>query len=173
MRVAYVLGTSAGGTIRHVRMLAEGLAARGVTVSVYGPAQTWTWDVSGSAAATPAGAPAEAAGTRAGASAEARAGTVSGLSPGAGAENPAGAPAETADRGDRALAEAAGTGPALPRKRGRAPCPGFPRERGQRSGRRSRRDGRYRGRRFRGGAGWHRVRDCPGRGARGCGPHSR
>jgi glycosyltransferase involved in cell wall biosynthesis len=42
MRVDYVLGTSAGGTQRHVRMLANGLAARGVTVSVYGPAATWT-----------------------------------------------------------------------------------------------------------------------------------
>jgi glycosyltransferase involved in cell wall biosynthesis len=42
MRVGYVLGTSAGGTARHVRMLADGLAARGVTVSVYGPAATWT-----------------------------------------------------------------------------------------------------------------------------------
>jgi glycosyltransferase involved in cell wall biosynthesis len=42
MRVGYVLGTSDGGTQRHVRMLADGLAARGVTVSVYGPAATWT-----------------------------------------------------------------------------------------------------------------------------------
>lgn len=42
MRVAYVLGTSAGGTGRHVRMLADGLARRGVTVTVYGPAATWT-----------------------------------------------------------------------------------------------------------------------------------
>jgi glycosyltransferase involved in cell wall biosynthesis len=41
VRVAYVLGTSAGGTARHVRMLAGGLARRGVTVSVYGPASTW------------------------------------------------------------------------------------------------------------------------------------
>ena len=38
MRVAYVLATSAGGTERHVRMLAGGLARRGVTVTVYGPA---------------------------------------------------------------------------------------------------------------------------------------
>ena len=42
MRVAYVLGTSAGGTARHVRMLADGLARRGVVVSVYAPAATWT-----------------------------------------------------------------------------------------------------------------------------------
>jgi glycosyltransferase involved in cell wall biosynthesis len=40
MKVAYVLGTSAGGLGRHVRMLAAGCAARGVTVSVFGPAQT-------------------------------------------------------------------------------------------------------------------------------------
>ncbi len=44
MRVAYVLGTSAGGTERHVRMLADGLARRGVTVSVYGPAGTQAAD---------------------------------------------------------------------------------------------------------------------------------
>ncbi len=72
-------------------MLAEGLAARGVTVSVYGPAQTWTGNGSGPAAGTPAGAPAEAADTGVGASAEARAGTAS---PGAGV--PAGVPAERA-----------------------------------------------------------------------------
>jgi glycosyltransferase involved in cell wall biosynthesis len=40
VRVAYVLATSAGGTERHVRMLADGLARRGVTVTVYGPAGT-------------------------------------------------------------------------------------------------------------------------------------
>jgi glycosyltransferase involved in cell wall biosynthesis len=43
VKVAYVLGTSAGGTARHVRMLADGLAGRGVTVSVYGPAGTWAF----------------------------------------------------------------------------------------------------------------------------------
>ncbi|HEY3952974.1 MAG TPA: glycosyltransferase family 4 protein [Streptosporangiaceae bacterium] len=42
MRVAYVLGTSTGGTVRHVRMLADGLTRRGVTVDVYAPAVTWT-----------------------------------------------------------------------------------------------------------------------------------
>jgi glycosyltransferase involved in cell wall biosynthesis len=36
-RVTLVLGTSAGGTGAHVRMLAGGLAQRGVTVSVAGP----------------------------------------------------------------------------------------------------------------------------------------
>ena len=40
MKVAYVLGTSAGGLGRHVRMLAAGCAARGVTVAVFGPVQT-------------------------------------------------------------------------------------------------------------------------------------
>ena len=36
-RVALVLGTTAGGTGAHVRMLADGLAGRGVTVTVAGP----------------------------------------------------------------------------------------------------------------------------------------
>ncbi len=40
MKVAYVLGTSTGGTARHVRMLAAGCAARGVAAEVFGPAQT-------------------------------------------------------------------------------------------------------------------------------------
>jgi len=35
-----VLGTSTGGTARHVRMLAAGCAARGVPAEVFGPAQT-------------------------------------------------------------------------------------------------------------------------------------
>ena len=39
MKVAFVLGTSAGGTGRHVGMLAAGCAARGVRVEVFGPAQ--------------------------------------------------------------------------------------------------------------------------------------
>lgn len=58
MRVAYVLGTSAGGTGRHVRMLAGGLARRGVTVTVYGPAGTGTGTGTGtgSVAAAEAGA---------------------------------------------------------------------------------------------------------------------
>lgn len=43
MNVGYVLGSSAGGTARHVRMLADGLARRGVTVSVYGPAGAWAF----------------------------------------------------------------------------------------------------------------------------------
>src|SRR5271156_4001448 len=40
MKVAFVLGTSTGGTVRHVRMLAAGCAARAVAVEVFGPAQT-------------------------------------------------------------------------------------------------------------------------------------
>ncbi len=40
MKVAFVLGTSAGGIGRHVKMLAAGCAARGETVAVFGPART-------------------------------------------------------------------------------------------------------------------------------------
>ncbi len=40
MKVAFVLGTSTGGTARHVRMLAAGCAARGVPAEVFGPGQT-------------------------------------------------------------------------------------------------------------------------------------
>jgi glycosyltransferase involved in cell wall biosynthesis len=40
VKVAFVLGTSTGGTGRHVRMLAAGCAARGMPVEVFGPAQT-------------------------------------------------------------------------------------------------------------------------------------
>jgi glycosyltransferase involved in cell wall biosynthesis len=40
MKVAFVLGTSTGGTARHVRTLAGGCAARGVPAEVFGPAQT-------------------------------------------------------------------------------------------------------------------------------------
>jgi glycosyltransferase involved in cell wall biosynthesis len=40
MKVAFVLGTSTGGTARHVRTLAAGCAARGVTAGVFGPGQT-------------------------------------------------------------------------------------------------------------------------------------
>jgi len=47
VRVAYVLATSAGGTERHVRMLADGLARRGVTVTVYGPAGARRQEVPG------------------------------------------------------------------------------------------------------------------------------
>src|SRR5215472_6911083 len=39
-RIAYVLGTTAGGTGSHVAMLAQGCAARGMTVRVFGPAET-------------------------------------------------------------------------------------------------------------------------------------
>jgi glycosyltransferase involved in cell wall biosynthesis len=40
MKVAFVLGTSTGGTGRHVAMLAMGCAKRGIAVQVFGPAQT-------------------------------------------------------------------------------------------------------------------------------------
>ena len=40
MKVAFVLGTSTGGTARHVLMLAGGCAARGVSTEVFGPART-------------------------------------------------------------------------------------------------------------------------------------
>jgi glycosyltransferase involved in cell wall biosynthesis len=40
VRVALVLGTTGGGTGTHVRMLAAGLAARGIPVSVSGPSRT-------------------------------------------------------------------------------------------------------------------------------------
>jgi glycosyltransferase involved in cell wall biosynthesis len=39
-RVAYVIGTTAGGTGRHAAMLARGCAARNVAVRVFGPAAT-------------------------------------------------------------------------------------------------------------------------------------
>ena len=38
LRIAYVLGTTAGGTGPHVAMLAQGCAARGMAVRVFGPA---------------------------------------------------------------------------------------------------------------------------------------
>jgi len=40
VKVAFVLGTSTGGTARHVRTLAAGCAARGVAAGVFGPEQT-------------------------------------------------------------------------------------------------------------------------------------
>jgi glycosyltransferase involved in cell wall biosynthesis len=40
LRVSYLLAAAAGGTGRHVAMLAAGCAARGATVHVYGPATT-------------------------------------------------------------------------------------------------------------------------------------
>ena len=40
LRIAYVLGTTAGGTGPHVAMLAQGCAARGMAVRVFGPAAT-------------------------------------------------------------------------------------------------------------------------------------
>jgi glycosyltransferase involved in cell wall biosynthesis len=40
VKIAFVLGTSTGGTAHHVRMLAAGCAARAVAAEVFGPAQT-------------------------------------------------------------------------------------------------------------------------------------
>ena len=40
MKVAYVLGTTIGGTGPHVAMLARGCAARGMTVRAFGPAES-------------------------------------------------------------------------------------------------------------------------------------
>jgi glycosyltransferase involved in cell wall biosynthesis len=40
VKVAFVLGTSTGGTARHVRTLATGCTVRGVAAGVFGPAQT-------------------------------------------------------------------------------------------------------------------------------------
>ena len=40
MKVAYVLGTTTGGTGPHVAMLARGCAARGMTVRAFGPAES-------------------------------------------------------------------------------------------------------------------------------------
>lgn len=40
LRIAYVIGTTAGGTGRHAAMLARGCAARGLTVTAFGPAAT-------------------------------------------------------------------------------------------------------------------------------------
>jgi len=56
VKVAFVLGTSTGGTARHVRMLAAGAAARGVTAEVFGPAQTerdFAFSVGGQVGFTP------------------------------------------------------------------------------------------------------------------------
>jgi len=60
LRVAYVLGTTAGGTGRHVAMLAAGCAARGVAVTVFGPGDTeerFFHDRGGSAAVSDADPP--------------------------------------------------------------------------------------------------------------------
>ena len=40
MKVAFVLGTTAGGTGRHVQMLAAGCTVRGVPCAVFGPGET-------------------------------------------------------------------------------------------------------------------------------------
>jgi glycosyltransferase involved in cell wall biosynthesis len=43
LRIAYVLGTTAGGTGPHVAMLAQGCAARGMAVRAFGPAESGRW----------------------------------------------------------------------------------------------------------------------------------
>ena len=109
MRVGYVIGTSDGGTQRHVRMLADGLAARGATVSVYGPAATWTEVgpdpvVAPSAPARPGAVADVSAETRAGGAGDVSGETPSGAAGDASARAPghAGlprfAPVEIADR---------------------------------------------------------------------------
>jgi glycosyltransferase involved in cell wall biosynthesis len=68
LRVAYVLGTTAGGTGRHVAMLAEGCLQAGIAVSVFGPQVTRGLFPAGSTETAPAvaGAAAEVAGQPAG-----------------------------------------------------------------------------------------------------------
>jgi glycosyltransferase involved in cell wall biosynthesis len=54
LSVSYLVAATAGGTGRHVAMLAGGCAARGVTVHVYGPAAAGPWLAPDD---SPAGAP--------------------------------------------------------------------------------------------------------------------
>jgi glycosyltransferase involved in cell wall biosynthesis len=56
VKVAFVLGTTAGGTGRHVQMLAAGCAARGVPSAVFGPAETQRDFAFGDPPGSPAGA---------------------------------------------------------------------------------------------------------------------
>jgi glycosyltransferase involved in cell wall biosynthesis len=62
LTVAYVLGTTAGGTGRHVAMLADGCAARGAAVTVFGPEGTGRWLVRDRGGAAASGAAAAASG---------------------------------------------------------------------------------------------------------------
>jgi glycosyltransferase involved in cell wall biosynthesis len=57
MRVAYVLGTTTGGTGRHVAMLASGCLREGLGVAVFGPGETRQLFLPGLAASSPDGAP--------------------------------------------------------------------------------------------------------------------
>src|SRR5579875_792810 len=56
VKVAFVLGTTAGGTGRHVRMLADGCAARGIPAVVLAPGQAVRDLAPGAAAGAGAGA---------------------------------------------------------------------------------------------------------------------
>jgi glycosyltransferase involved in cell wall biosynthesis len=67
VRVAFVLGTTAGGTGRHVQMLAAGCAARGVPSVVFGPAETQRDFAFGTPPGAGAGAGAAGAGVLGGA----------------------------------------------------------------------------------------------------------
>jgi len=73
VKVAFVLGTTAGGTGRHVRMLADGCAARGVAAVVFAPGQAVRDFAPGAAAGAGAGM---AGGTGAGAAAGAGTGVT-------------------------------------------------------------------------------------------------
>ncbi len=57
MRVAYVLGTTTGGTGRHVAMLASGCLREGLGVAVFGPRETRPLFLPGQEPSAPAGAP--------------------------------------------------------------------------------------------------------------------
>ncbi len=57
MRVAYVLGTTTGGTGRHVAMLASGCLREGLGVAVFGPRETRPLFLPGPQAPSSAGAP--------------------------------------------------------------------------------------------------------------------
>jgi glycosyltransferase involved in cell wall biosynthesis len=60
LSVSYLLAAAAGGTGRHVAMLAAGCAARGATVHVYGPAATGAWLAGDEGPVPPGGAVAPA-----------------------------------------------------------------------------------------------------------------
>jgi glycosyltransferase involved in cell wall biosynthesis len=57
MRVAYVLGTTTGGTGRHVAMLASGCLREGLGVAVFGPRETRQLFLPTPQASSPAGTP--------------------------------------------------------------------------------------------------------------------
>jgi glycosyltransferase involved in cell wall biosynthesis len=87
LSVSYLLAAAAGGTGRHVAMLAAGCAARGATVHVYGPAATGAWLARDEGPVPPAGAadPESPGAGAPGAGPPARPESVRPASPGAGA----------------------------------------------------------------------------------------